>query len=559
MPTAPTPVIPPASGSTPDTPAAIVPLPTGTPTAPGGITPAPDVSVSAPGTVVGAPDAMPDVPASIVEVATGTPTAPGSITPLPGGSASAPGSIVGAPDAMPDAPAPIVEVASGTPAPPEPASSAPIERSYPAGPPGLSAYEVAVQNGFEGTEEEWLASLAGAGSVRYDATQSLTTEQKTQARSNMGAAAVADIPTDILRYGTQSLSVEQQTQARANIGAAASSHTHSWASITGKPATFPPSSHTHSSDQINWVGGAIQNVITASLGSTDWQFVPENDPYRVIAAIDSAIGSGWQSSGGGGGYPTTDERSWYRPYMVNKLFIDNSANVTYSTMLTGTPEATIGGSAYPGEGVADGVRYLDLSSLNTSLGSNYGYGPIPSTVTLIYWNNSGEGFQYIFDALYACFWSNQVDGSGRVIDCSLGGYSTSNTFLLSDAQQGVLNQMMDAGWSILLPDMNMPNAAWSTIPMWPSYAAAENSSYSSMGSVTLGDGSPGFDTYGGVYYSPTTSTPVDASDFVFVGAPDYPRRDQFNELFYATRYYDGMGPDGYNSLYAFYPGASAPI
>lgn len=30
-----------------------------------------------------------------------------------------------------------------------------------AGPPGLSAYEVAVKNGFVGTEEEWLASLKG--------------------------------------------------------------------------------------------------------------------------------------------------------------------------------------------------------------------------------------------------------------------------------------------------------------------------------------------------------------------------------------------------------------
>lgn len=45
-----------------------------------------------------------------------------------------------------------------------------VETSGPAGPPGppgpqgpqgLSAYEVAVENGFVGTEEEWLASLVG--------------------------------------------------------------------------------------------------------------------------------------------------------------------------------------------------------------------------------------------------------------------------------------------------------------------------------------------------------------------------------------------------------------
>lgn len=33
---------------------------------------------------------------------------------------------------------------------------------------GYSAYEVAVQNGFEGTEEEWLASLVGGGEGNFD-------------------------------------------------------------------------------------------------------------------------------------------------------------------------------------------------------------------------------------------------------------------------------------------------------------------------------------------------------------------------------------------------------
>lgn len=33
---------------------------------------------------------------------------------------------------------------------------------------GYSAYEIAVQNGFEGTEEEWLASLVGGGEGSFD-------------------------------------------------------------------------------------------------------------------------------------------------------------------------------------------------------------------------------------------------------------------------------------------------------------------------------------------------------------------------------------------------------
>ena len=33
---------------------------------------------------------------------------------------------------------------------------------------GYSAYDIAVQNGFEGTEEEWLASLVGGGEGSFD-------------------------------------------------------------------------------------------------------------------------------------------------------------------------------------------------------------------------------------------------------------------------------------------------------------------------------------------------------------------------------------------------------
>lgn len=40
-------------------------------------------------------------------------------------------------------------------------SSGPTGPPGPQGPQGLSAYEVALENGFVGTEEEWLASLVG--------------------------------------------------------------------------------------------------------------------------------------------------------------------------------------------------------------------------------------------------------------------------------------------------------------------------------------------------------------------------------------------------------------
>ena len=62
------------------------------------------------------------------------------------------------------------------------------------------------------------------GIVRYDASQSLTDPQKAQARTNIGAASTNDIPTGTVRYdASQSLNGTEKTQARTNIGAASAS------------------------------------------------------------------------------------------------------------------------------------------------------------------------------------------------------------------------------------------------------------------------------------------------------------------------------------------------
>lgn len=64
----------------------------------------------------------------------------------------------------PDSLAPIVPPGGvSAPDPLTPASPTPVV--YPPGPSGLSAYELAVENGYEGTVEEWLASLSGGASI----------------------------------------------------------------------------------------------------------------------------------------------------------------------------------------------------------------------------------------------------------------------------------------------------------------------------------------------------------------------------------------------------------
>lgn len=53
---------------------------------------------------------------------------------------------------------------------------------------GKSAYEIAVKNGFEGTEEEWLASLKGAdGTMTFE---ELTDEQRESLRGEKGEQGI---------------------------------------------------------------------------------------------------------------------------------------------------------------------------------------------------------------------------------------------------------------------------------------------------------------------------------------------------------------------------------
>ena len=63
------------------------------------------------------------------------------------------------------------------------------------------------------------AEIPPGNNVQYVA-QELTTAQQTQARTNISAAALTDIPTDYVKYTSQNLTTEQKAQARVNIGAA---------------------------------------------------------------------------------------------------------------------------------------------------------------------------------------------------------------------------------------------------------------------------------------------------------------------------------------------------
>ena len=85
--------------------------------------------------------------------------------------------------------------------------------------------------------------------VKYSQ-QTLTEEQKQQARENIGAGTssfngsyddltgkpvIPQVPQDIVKYSEQTLTEEQKRQARENIGAGTSSFNGSYDDLTGKP------------------------------------------------------------------------------------------------------------------------------------------------------------------------------------------------------------------------------------------------------------------------------------------------------------------------------------
>ena len=93
------------------------------------------------------------------------------------------------------------------------------------GPPGKSAYEYAVQAGFEGTEEEFAEAVL-PDTVTWESVD----------------GKPATFPPTIGSTATT---------------AAAGNHVHAWGAITGKPAAFPPATHTHPASEITGLADAV--------------------------------------------------------------------------------------------------------------------------------------------------------------------------------------------------------------------------------------------------------------------------------------------------------------
>lgn len=122
---------------------------------------------------------------------------------------------------------------------------------------------------------------AVAGSVRYDAAQELTDEQKAQARTNIGADTVQGA----VLYTPQSLTDDQKTQARSNIGAAPSGY--------GYGETIQRIGHDNITD------AEFVELLEAKLSTMDYNSAAQVTwvDHPLISGT-TFVGTLWKSGGG---------------------------------------------------------------------------------------------------------------------------------------------------------------------------------------------------------------------------------------------------------------------
>lgn len=203
---------------------------------------------------------------------------------------------------------------------------------------GESAYEVAVRNGFEGTEAEWLASLHaysgtvnGIGpdetgdiklragditmsaeenadtvdeainkvkekadaAVRYDAAQSLTNTQKAQARTNIGATSASDVDTkvsgSVKATEAQTFTNAQKAQARTNIGAAETASYTATLTVAGWTSTDAPYTQEATVAGILASDTPFVDVDMSGLTSTD-EMTAAQDAFGLILKATAGAG-----------------------------------------------------------------------------------------------------------------------------------------------------------------------------------------------------------------------------------------------------------------------------
>lgn len=157
------------------------------------------------------------------------------------------------------------------------------------GPPGPSAYSIAVEQGFNGDEAAWLESLEGASAYQVAVDNGYSGDEASWLTSLIGPPGSSayqvwlqnghtGTETDFLNslVGKQGPSGDSAytvavhngfvgTEAQWLASLKGPSGSTTWSAITGKPATFPPSAHSHpESDVTNLVADLNNRALTST-------------------------------------------------------------------------------------------------------------------------------------------------------------------------------------------------------------------------------------------------------------------------------------------------------
>ena len=318
----------------------------------------------------------------------------------------------------------------------------PIQYSPAPGPPGDSAYTVAVQNGFSGSEEAWLASLVGpsgpsaysiAVANGYNDTEAawLTSlngksayqvavdngygsDEVTWLASLIGPPGASAYQTWLQsgNSGTESDFLNSligqkgpsgdsaYTIAVANgfVGSEAAwlaslvgpSGSTTWSAISGKPSLFPPSPHTHTESDVTNLVADLNNRVLTSTTISGGQSLAGGGALTSSALVLTLVNDS-ASPGANRFYATniSNVRGWIPYGTAAAVNVPGSGNATNAQAVLGndtrlsdarTPKAH---ALTHGSGGSDQVTLLraqisDLPGLVNS--SSMGFAPqLPST------------------------------------------------------------------------------------------------------------------------------------------------------------------------------------
>lgn len=153
---------------------------------------------------------------------------------------------------------------------------------------GLSAYEIAVQNGFDGSETEWLASLKGEPGAAGD---QITVNRKRAVDGNVSVNG-----TDIYLYaGMQDKTVTQAIEQEAEAREAVNKTANAKAEIYSQKVSLPAANWEQDGD----IHGQSVDVdrITADENKTAALVTPPADREMAEAYLEAQVRAAAQGDG----------------------------------------------------------------------------------------------------------------------------------------------------------------------------------------------------------------------------------------------------------------------